>query len=140
MEFEVLKKSHVKRNIIIAVIVIAIISAIILDFTRAKYRTSYSVPLINGIINYSAADLNIVAITVNGEEVDTIPTGNYELTEESYCEVNGNRDDSISLTYENNTKTLNIVPFTTKGAKCYLDFKELPSYTKNFHLILCKKS
>ena len=128
MKIETLNRSHLKRNIIIAVIVIAIISAIILTFTRAKYR-SYSVPLINGTINYSAADLNIVAITVDGEEADTIPTGNYELTEESYCEVNGNRDDNISLSYDNDTQTLNVVPFTTKGAKCYLDFKELPSYT-----------
>ena len=51
MEFEVLRRSHLKRNIIIAVIVVLIISAIILTFTRAKYRTSYSVPLINGTIN-----------------------------------------------------------------------------------------
>ncbi len=124
MEIERLKVSHVKRNTIIAVIVVLIISAIILNFTRAKYRTSYSVPLINGTINYSATDLNIVAITVDGEEVDTIPTGNYELTEESYCEVNGNRDDNISLTYDNDTKTLSVSPLTTKGTKCYLYFDE----------------
>ena len=122
MEIETLKRSHLKRNIIIGVVVVAIISAIILNFTRARYRTSYSVPLINGTINYSAADLNILAITVDGEEVDTIPTGNYELTEESYCEVNGVRDDSVELTYDSNTQTLNVVPFTTKGTKCYLYF------------------
>ena len=122
MEIETLKRSHLKRNIIIGVVGVLIISAIILNFTRAKYRTSYSVPLINGTINYSAADLNIVAITVDGEEVDTIPTGNYELTEESYCEVNGVRDDSVELTYDSNTQTLNVVPFTTKGTKCYLYF------------------
>ena len=133
MKIETLNRSHLKRNIIIAVIVIAIISAIILTFTRAKYR-SYSVPLINGTINYSAADLNIVAITVDGEEADTIPTGNYELTEESYCEVNGNRDDNISLSYDNDTQTLNVVPFTTKGAKCYLDFKT--ATTKNVETVL----
>ena len=124
MEIETLKRSHLKRNIIIAVIVVAIISAIILNFTRAKYRTSYSIPLINGTINYSAADLNIVAITVNGEEVDTIPTGNYELTEESYCEVNGNRDDSISLTYDMESQMLTVTPMTTKGTKCTLYFNE----------------
>ena len=39
MEFEVLKKSHVKRNIIIGGIAVLVISAIILNFTRAKYRT-----------------------------------------------------------------------------------------------------
>ena len=122
MEIETLKRSHLKRNIIIGVIAVLIISAIILNFTRAKYRSVATTPLIHSEINYSLADLNIVAITVDGEEVDTIPTGNYELSEDSYCEVNGNRDDNISLTYDNDTQTLNVVPFTTKGTKCYLDF------------------
>ena len=72
MEIETLKRSHLKRNIIIGVVVVAIISAIILNFTRAKYRTTQSIPLVNGTINYSAADLNIVAITVDGEPSDTI--------------------------------------------------------------------
>ena len=71
MKFEVLKKSHLKRNIIIGVVVVAIISAVILNFTRAKYRTTQSIPLVNGTINYSLADLNIVAITVDGEPSDT---------------------------------------------------------------------
>ena len=37
MPIETLKKSHLKRNIIIGVVVVAVISAIILNFTRAKY-------------------------------------------------------------------------------------------------------
>ena len=124
MKFEVLKKNHLKRNIIIGVVVVAIISACILTFTRAKYRTTQSIPFVNGTINYSLADLNIVAITVDGESVDTIPDGNYELTENSYCTVDGEEDSSISISYDSNTKTLNVIPFTTKGTKCYLDFKK----------------
>ena len=38
MDFEVLKQSHLKRNIIIGVAVVAIISAVILNFTRAKHN------------------------------------------------------------------------------------------------------
>ena len=127
MEIETLKRSHLKRNIIIGVVAVLIISAIVLNFTRAKYRVSDSIPLIHSTINYSAADLNIVAITVEGEEVDTIPTGNYELTSESYCEVNGSRDDSVSLSYDSSTQTLNVIPFVNKGTKCYLDFDKAPS-------------
>ena len=134
MKIETLKKSHLKRNIIIGVIVVLIISAIILNFTRAKYRTTQSIPLVNGTINYSLADLNIVAITVDGESVDTIPDGNYELTENSYCTVNGEEDSSISISYDSNTKTLNVIPFTTKGTKCYLDF--VTSTTKKVDTIL----
>ena len=134
MKFEVLKKSHLKRNIIIGVVVVAIISACILTFTRAKYRTTQSIPLVNGTINYSLADLNIVAITVDGKPSDTIPTGNYELTEESYCTVNGEEDSNITLSYDSNTQTLSVIPFTTKGTKCYLDF--VTSTTKKVDTIL----
>ena len=123
MKFELLKQSHLKRNMVIGIGVILILAAIILTFTRAKYRTTQSIPLVNGTINYSLADLNIVAITVDGETVDTIPEGNYELTENSYCTVNGEEDSSISISYEADTQTLTILPFTTKGTKCYLDFK-----------------
>ena len=52
MTFETLKRSHLKRNILIAVVVVAIISAIILNFTRAKYRTTQSMPLIQGTLTY----------------------------------------------------------------------------------------
>mgnify|MGYP001625156101 CR=1 FL=1 len=57
MKIETLKRSHIKRNIIIGVVVVAIISAIILNFTRAKYRSVATTPLIHSTINYSAADL-----------------------------------------------------------------------------------
>ncbi len=134
MKFEVLKQSHLKRNIIIGVVVVAVISAIILNFTRAKFRTTESIPLVNGTINYSLADLNIVAITVDGEPSDTIPTGNYELTENSYCTVNGEEDSNITLSYDSNTQTLSVIPFTTKGTKCYLDF--VTSTTKKVDTIL----
>ena len=122
MNFEVLKKYHLKRNIIIGVVAVLIISAIILNFTRAKYRTTQSIPLVNGTINYSASDLNVVAITVDGESSDTIPEGNYELTEESYCTINGIENKNITLKYNANTKSLSISPFTSKGTKCYLNF------------------
>ena len=124
MEFQTLKRSHLKRNIIIGVVCIAIISAVVLNFTRAKYRTTQSIPLVTGTINYSLADLNIVAITVDGKEVDSIPEGNYELTSESYCTVNGEKDESVKLSYDSTTKGLSVTPMTTKGTKCYLDFNK----------------
>ena len=65
MNFEVLKRSHLKRNILIAVVIVFILSAIILTFTKAKYRTTESMPLLNGTINYTLADLNIVEMYLN---------------------------------------------------------------------------
>ena len=128
MDFEVLKQSHLKRNIIIGVVVVAIISAVILNFTRAKYRVTESIPLVNGTINYSLADLNAVAIYINGDsgytKTDTIPDGYVLNEEESYCTINGEEDTSISLSYDATTKSLSVTPMTTRGTKCYLYFDE----------------
>ena len=122
MEIETLKRSHLKRNILIGIVIVLITSAIIFEFTRAKYRVTESIPLVNGTINYNLADLNIVAISVDGKPSDTIPEGNYELTEDSYCTVNGKENTTITLSYDADTQTLTVLPFTTKGTKCYLDF------------------
>ena len=125
MTFETLKKSHLKRNILIAVVVVAIISAVVLNFTRAKYRTTQSMPLLNGTINYTLADLNIVAMYLDGSEIDTLPDGNYELTSESYCTNEENvKDETITLSYDSATKGLSVSPMTKKGTKCYLYFEE----------------
>ena len=125
MPFETLKKSHLKRNIIIGVVVVAVIAAIVINFTRAKYVYTDKMPLINGTVNYSLADLNIVAITVDGESSTTLPSGNYTLTSESYCEVDGEKAD-VTLAWDNGTQALSITPFTSKGTKCYLDFVSPP--------------
>ena len=125
MNFEVLKRSHVKRNIIIAIVVVSILSAVILTFTRAKYRTTESIPLLNGTINYTLADLNIIEMYLNGEVIDALPDGNYELTEESYCTNEENvKDETITLSYDGSTKVFTVTPFNKKGTKCYLYFEE----------------
>ena len=121
MKIETLKRSYFKRNIIIGILVVGIISVVVLQFTRAKYRNTQSIPLVNGTINYTLADLNIVAITIAGEESDTLPEGNYELLDSSYCTIDG-EDANLTLTWDTKTQALSITPFTTKGTKCYLDF------------------
>ena len=125
MTFETLKRSHLKRNILIAVAIVFILSAIILTFTRAKYRVTQSMPLLNGTINYTLADLNIVAMYVDGEQVDTLPNGKYTLTSESYCtNEDDEKDESIIISYDSATKGLSVSPLTKKGTKCYLYFEE----------------
>ena len=145
MKIETLKKSHLKRNIIIGVVTILIISAIILNFTRAKYRVTQSIPLVNGTINYSLADLNAVAIYVNGDngytKSDTIPESGYVLNkEESYCTVNGEEDTSISVSYDVDTKSLSVTPMTTRGTKCYLYFDEQLCTGEACNTILANKT
>ena len=128
MTFETLKRSHLKRNILIAVAIVFILSAIILTFTRAKYKTTESIPLLNGTINYTLADLNVVAMYVDGSEVDALPNGNFVLTSESYCtNEDGEKDESITISYDSATQGLSVSPMTKKGTKCYLYFEKLPS-------------
>ena len=129
MKFEVLKQSHLKRNIIIGVVVL-IISAVVLNFTRAQYKVTESIPLVNGTINYDLADLNAVAVYIQeGDDYsksDTIPSSGYTFNEEkSYCTVNGEEDASITVSYDANTQSLSVSPLTTKGTKCYLYFDQV---------------
>ena len=128
MTFETLKRSHLKRNILIAVAIVFILSAIILTFTRAKYKTTESIPLLNGTINYTLADLNVVAMYVDGSEVDALPNGNFVLTSESYCtNEDGEKDESITISYDSATQGLSVSPLTKKGTKCYLYFESVPT-------------
>ena len=125
MEFEVLKRSRLKRNIIIGIAVVAIISAVILNFTRAKYRTAQSMPLYNATVNYTPYDFKMVAMyqeSDTGEyvSIDTVPTSGYTLNKESsYCEVGDTKDDSIVMKYENGIVNIGV---SKKGTKCYLYF------------------
>ena len=97
MEFEVLKRSHLKRNMVIVLLVVAIISAIVLNFTRAKYKTEESIPLINGTINYKIPDFNTLAIYIedsNNNYISTneVPSDGYDFNQEkSYCTTNNKR-------------------------------------------------
>ena len=128
MKFEVLKKSHLKkRNIIIGVMAVLLISAIVLNFTRAQYRTTADIPIASGTINYSLADLNIVGLYINGEEATELDNSkNYTLdTSRSTCTYkDGNTIDNLTLNYDSETKSFSISPYTTKGTKCTLYFDE----------------
>ena len=129
MEIEKLKVSHTKRKILIGGIIILLLIGITLTFTRAKYRTTQSIPLLNGTINYELSDLNLIGAYIQeGEEyvkTDTIPTSGYEFNaEESYCTINNERDDNIALSFDMTTQNLTVTPITTKGTKCYLYFDE----------------
>ncbi len=131
MKPEKLKQKHTKRNIIIGITTITVLTASIITITKANFRTTESIPLVNGTINYDLADSNLVGVYINSDngytKSDTIPESGYVLNEEeSYCTVDGERDDAISLSYNVDTKSLSITPMTTQGTKCYLYFDEKP--------------
>ena len=129
MKYEVLKRSNLKKNIIIGMVIVFVLSAIILTFTRAKYRTTTSIPLVNGTINYDLSDLNLIGVYIQEREeykqTNEIPISGYEFnSEESYCTINNERDDTITLSFDMTTQNLTVTPLTKKGTKCYLYFDE----------------
>ena len=127
MKFEVLKKDNLKRNIIIGVFVVLIISALILNFTRAKYRSTASIPIVNSEVNYVRPDLNIVALYIDGEQVSELDSSKkYTLDpNNSTCTYkDGSTIANLTLNYDSNTGSLSISPFTTRGTKCTLYFNE----------------
>ncbi len=127
MEFETLKQSHLKRNIMIGVVAVLIISAVVLNFTRAKYRVTQSIPLVNGTINYTLPDIQIVGLYINGveaEELDSTKSYTLDTTQSTCTYKDGSTIQNLTLNYDSNTKTFTIAPYTTKGTKCTLYFEE----------------
>ena len=133
MKYELLKRSHIKRNIIVAVIVVFILSAIILSFTQAKYRTTESIPLIQGTINFSPSDFNIVAMYLNkgDETVSTkkAPHVGYTLnTEQSTCVVDDEEVENGDILFENGNLTFQNMNYS--GTKCSVYFDLIPDSEK----------
>ena len=131
MKFEVLKKDNLKRNIIIGTFVVLIISAVVLNFTRAKYRSTASVPIVNSEVNYVRPDLDVVALYIDGEQANELDSSkNYTLDpNNSTCTYkDGTNIDNLTLSYDSETKTFTMAPYTTRGTKCTLYFEEyIPS-------------
>ena len=116
MEFETLKRSHLKRNIIIGVVVVGIISACILTFTSARYRTTESIPLVTGTINYSPYDIRVSTKLLLEEdeyiELDHIPTSEGVSLISSSC-TNG-----AVISWNEEKKGYELGNLTSKGTKC----------------------
>ena len=129
IEFEKLHSNKHRIYLLCGIVcVVVLMVTLIITTSKAKYKTTESMPLLNGTINYTLADLNIVAMYLDGEQVDTLPDGNYELTSESYCTNEENvKDETITLNYDEGTKTFTVTPFNKKGTKCYLYFEERAS-------------
>ena len=122
------QEKHTKRNIIIGITTITILTAGIFSFTKANFKKEERINLANDTIKENIKENNLVGIYINTDsgytKTDTIPDG-YVLNEsESYCTVDGEEYANISLSYDTTTKSLSVTSMTTKGTKCYLYFDE----------------
>ena len=128
IEFETIK-SHKNRLYFLCGFVCVVVLLIIFVVTRshAKYRVTQSIPLVNGTINYSLPDLNIVGLYIDGEEateLDSSKTYTLDTTQSTCTYKDGTEIENLNISYESETEKLTITPFTTKGTKCTLYFEE----------------
>ncbi len=123
-----ISSKKVKVAFILGIILTAIIFILINYLTsKASYRNTESIELAKGTINYSMADLNVIAMykTEDGEDVDidTVPTEEYKLNERSYCTIPDSEAQIKDVfTYEDGKLNIEI---KNKGTKCYLYFDKL---------------
>ncbi len=129
MKFEKLsKENNGNKKFLYGFITCAVLLIVFnLFMSYAKYKVVDSVKLAEGTITYSAADLNVIAMYKNDgngdETIETIPEGNYELSNESYCLVGSDIDNKIKNIFEYKGNKIYIA-IDTKGTKCYLYFKK----------------
>ena len=120
------KTENYKRIIIGGLIAVVVITTLILTTSKAKYKNVQSIDLASGTINYTPADIDLVAIQIendNGEYLasNAVPISGYALSNKSYCNVNGEKDTDINIVYQNGKIGINNV---AKKAKYYLYFDQ----------------
>ena len=132
IEFETLHSNKHRIYLLCGIVCIVVLMVtLIITTSKAKYKTTQSLPLINGTINYDLSDLNLIGAYIQeGEEyiqTNEIPSSGYEFnSEKSYCTVNG-ENINATINFDIETQTLSVVPLTKKGIKCYLYFDEKTS-------------
>ncbi len=129
MKIEKLSKGSFIKTSIIVILFISIIGVIFINKSKAKYRVTQSIQIVNGTVNYKVPDLNVLALYKQKTEGDTsesnyesitdVPTGKYVVnTDKSYCTIIGS-DTKLKnkMTYNNGEISINI---NKKGTKCYV--------------------
>ena len=133
MEFITLKNNRKGKYFFCGIVCVVVLLVVVTTFTRARYRTTQSIQIVEGEINYKVPDFNMVALYVANEsgeyiEADVIPTSGYTLNrEQSYCGQSQDgeiiKDETVNFIYENGSMTFSNV--TKKGTKCYLYFDKI---------------
>ncbi len=127
MKIEKLSKGKTKTIILFILLIVLTIGVIYITNSKAKYQVTESVQIVNGKVNYSLADLNILALHVQTEEnsetydsISDVPKGNYKINKEkSYCTIPESDSHliNIPMEYKDNKVYIGI---TKKGTKCYV--------------------
>ena len=122
MKYERINKKYTKIIVISLAVIIIIGSVLVLNITKAKYKTTISVPIVSGTIKYTGgnADLNVMAVyqqkvteenkpikCINGDDCydskEEIPQSGYALNKDkSYCTLTTkeNKLENTSIEYK----------------------------------------
>ena len=141
MKFETLNSGKFRfwkrLSIGISLFVLVLVGLLTFIGSYAKYKIAQSVPLATGTIDYSLADLNVVAIQVQKKDEDgagleeqydkqtDVPGSGYSINaEKSYCEINGNKEDPAAkaVEIEGDGTGISFSNVTKQGTKCYVYF------------------
>ena len=128
LEFETLKSNKNRLYLLCGIVcVVVLLITIIVSNTFAKYRVTDSVPLIDGVINYTPYDFKVMAMyqeSDTGEyvEIEEMPSSGYVINEEkSYCTLDNVNKDEESILYTNENGE-HVFSGLKKSSKCYLYF------------------
>ncbi len=127
MKMKKIKKTNTMKIVLgLSGIIFVILVAVTLS-SRAKYRVTESIQIVNGTVTYKPADLALVSLNVEetagtGNYIKTKvpPTGNYNInTTRSYCTVgnNGTQLKTIPIEYKDGKLYIGINDTNTK---CYV--------------------
>ncbi len=142
MKIEKLSEGRNKKIILSTLIITLLIGVIYITNSKAKYQVTESVQIVNGKINYTLVDFELAEINIkelNTEDyinTETIPDGNYELNEQSYCtekyttknnKFEDVKNTNLTINFDKETKTISISPYSKKGTKCYIYLDKISS-------------
>ncbi len=136
MKIEKLSKGRYIKTSIIVLVVISIFGVIFINKSKAKYRVTQSIQIVNGTVNYTNPDFSMLGVKVqsakgSGTYVSTsgnkVPASGYKLKPlgtgetDSYCTINGTKNNTgISISYANGSVTFSGIK--EQGTRCYLFF------------------
>ncbi len=145
MKYEKINKNYTKIIVISLTLIIIIGSVLVLNITKAKYKTTVSVPIVSGTVNYSGGyDFKVMALYQQKlednepvkcigdsddcyEEIEQMPIGDYEInTSKSYCTMDGETKDYSKLVTINGIHSIKNL---NKNEKCYLYFDIIKNQT-----------
>ncbi len=136
MKLEKLSKGRFIKTSIIVLVVISVVGVIFINKSKAKYRVTQSIQIVNGTVNYKPADFSLISINLqedkdssNYTSSGSVPVDGYKLNEnKTYCTIGGTKYEGKSayngqgITINYNDKNVDFLGFNKANTKCYLYF------------------